>query len=157
MTTERRSLITATRAQVAVPLREAVNQLLRRTLQIATVRLSHTEARAMRVNRLAVVLTITTLGHEPHRIAFINLSPIARHAHVHTTIEDRDALVTVRRIRNAPARRIIRIVVVVRIVAGLLTNRITLPAASDLRHRWRGAVTAQPLLNTRKLARIEIG
>src|SRR5215213_7822925 len=151
-TIERSSCITATRAQVVVPLREVVNQLLGRTLQVAAITLRHTEARAVRVNRLAVGLAVSTLRHKPHRATLVHLPPVARHADVHTTVEDRNALVTRRWIRNAPAGRIVRIVA----VAGLLANRITLSAALDLGHGGSGSGTPQSLLNTRKIARITI-
>src|SRR6185369_7861899 len=118
----RRSLITAARPQVVISLREVIDQLLSRTLQVAAIRLRDTKAHAVRVNRLAVVLTISTLGHKPNRITFTDLPPVARHAHIHTAVEDRNALITPRWICHAAHRR------TVGIVAGLLTSRITLAA-----------------------------
>src|SRR6185503_12730596 len=104
----------------------------------------------MCVDGLAVVLPISAIRHKPHRVTLADLPPVARHVHVHTTIEDGDALVSRRGIRDAPARRIVRIVAGLRIVASLLTNRITLPAALNLSHRRSGSITTESLLNTSK-------
>ncbi len=65
-TVDRRALITTTRSQTVISLSETVDQFLGRTLQIAVVRLRHTEIRAVRKNGLTVVLAITTFRREPN-------------------------------------------------------------------------------------------
>src|ERR1051325_1748496 len=130
----RRALKTAVRAQVVVALSQTVDKLLRGALQVAAIRLRHTETRAMREESLPVVLPIRAFRHEPHRVVLVNLTPVVRHTHRYAAVEDRVTLVTRRRIGNTPGRRVVWVIIIVRVVAGSFTNRITLPGALYLSH-----------------------
>src|SRR5262249_43647112 len=124
--------------QISVALLQAVYKVVCCLLQIAAAGSRRADVDAVRVDGLAVIRTISTLGSKPNRILLAHFAPVIRDA------DSQDAQLRVsakarRRIFDAASRRI-GWIVVVRIVVSLI--RISLTAALNLRHSLRARITS---------------